>query len=228
MVVLRLSQTIHIWLRTHLQLRKIFVFHLYSPQLTGRRSTPFPLSRDGVLADGSIINYTPNDPKSSLHSCWTAPKSRPRPSHPYEPGRCSVCMVQRSGTDGSADYQLWARDMANNAMGNMYATTVTPINVQKPGIPLNASMTMGGSPLLLQSTGFKNNLANVKLLWAQPPLDPNDPAIWNDPRARAKIFDPASEDPDLDGSATSDDGGCANAGSALNGAVRYAQCVFPC
>lgn len=135
-------------------------------------------------------------------------------------------MVQRSGIDGEADYQLWARDNDNNAMGNMYATTVTPFNIPKPGISQNATMLMGGWPLLLQATGVMENLAfspKVKLLWAKPPLDPNDPAIWNNPAAQAKVFDPTYEEGDVP-----DYGACANAGTALNGAVRYAQCVFSC
>ena len=126
-------------------------------------------------------------------------------------------MVQRSGTDGSADYQLWARDEDNNAMGNMWATTVSPINDQKPGNPINASMTMGGMPLLLQAELFTPPIAQVTLVWALPPSDPNDPLIWSDPEAPSRTFDPASGG-----------GECHDAGNALNGAVRYAQCIFPC
>ena len=217
MVVLNQSPIIRLELRTHLQLRKILASHLYAPQLTERRSTPFPLSTDGELSDGSIINYTPDDPGHPHHSCWTAPKSRPPPSDPYKHGSCSVCMVQRSGTDGSADYQLWARDQDNNAMGNMWATTVSPLNVQKPGNPINASMAMGGSPLLLQTEVFTPPFAQATLVWATPPLDPNNPDIWADPKAQAKTFDPASGG-----------GDCIDAGNALNGAVRYAQCLFDC
>ena len=210
---------IHLELRTHLQLRKILSSHLCAPQLTERRSTPFPLSTDGELSDGSIINYTPNNPSNGQHSCWTAPKSRPPPSQPYEGVLCSVCMVQRNGTDGSADYQLWARDSANNAMGNMWATTVSPINVQKPGNPINASMDMGGSPLLLQAEVFTPGFAQVTLVWATPPMDPKDPHIWTDPKAQTRTFDPAS---------SGSGGDFMHAGNATNGAVRYAQCYFRC
>lgn len=134
-------------------------------------------------------------------------------------------MVQRNGTDGSADYQLWARDMDNNAMGNMYATTVSPIDDQKPGNPVNASMIMGRWPLLLQAEVSEAHSARVTLLWALPPLDPNNPAIWSDPRSRAQIamFDPASSN-----SPSPFQNSCIDAGNALNGAVRYAQCGFLC
>ena len=132
-------------------------------------------------------------------------------------------MVQRNGTDGSADYQLWARDGDNNAMGNMYATTVSPIDVQKQGNAVNASMTMDGSPLLLQADVFTPHFAQVTLLWATPPLDPNNQAIWSDPKVQVEIFDPASSD-----LASQARNGCMDAGNALNGAVRYAQCIFDC
>ena len=219
MVVLSPSQMILLELRTHLQLRKIFASHLYAPQLTERRSTPFPLSTDGQLSDGSIINYLPDNPKHPQHSCWTAPKSRPPPSQRHNGFMCSVCMVQRNGTNGSADYQLWARDYDNNAMGNMWATTVSPVNVQKPGNPINASMDMGESPLLLQAEVFTPGFAQVTLVWATPPIDPNDRHIWTDPKAQPRTFDPASG---------SGGGHCFDAGKALDGAVRYAQCYFHC
>ena len=134
-------------------------------------------------------------------------------------------MVQRNGTDGSADYQLWARDYDSNAMGNMYATTVSPIDNQKPGNPINASMVMGGSPLLLQSEISPPHAAKVTLLWATPPLDPTNPLIWSDPTAQSRIFDPAS--PSIKPNPTNIFN-CFDAGNALNGAVRYAQCVFRC
>ena len=215
-----LSEMTHIGLWTHPQLRKILASRLCAPQLTGRCSTPFPLNTDGVLADGSIINYLPDPPNVIYHSCWTAPKSRPPPNQRYIYGKCSVCMVQRNGTDGSADYQLWARDMDNNAMGNMYATTVSPIDDKKPDHPVNASMIMGRWPLLLQAKKNEKNLAKVKLLWTTPPLDPHNPAIWSDRRAQFTTFIPGNSDAGFTG--------CADAGSALNGAVRYAQCAFDC
>ena len=134
-------------------------------------------------------------------------------------------MVQRNGTDGSADYQLWARDQDNNAMGNMYATTVSPIDNQRPGVAINASMIMGGSPLLLRSEMFIPNVATVSLLWARPPMDPNDRRIWLDRDAGVLMFDPAAAAGVSNAGYTHT---CNDAGSALDGAVRYAQCIFDC
>ena len=118
--------------------------------LRENNSTPLLGSVDGVLPDGSIINYTPNSASNQHHSCWTAPKSRPPPNAKYTNGTCSVCMVRRQGTDRSSDYQLWARDDDNNAMGNLYATTMWPIDAaESPSNNVGATMLMGGSNLLV-------------------------------------------------------------------------------
>ena len=130
-------------------------------------------------------------------------------------------MVQHNGTDGSADYQLWARDNDNNAMGNMGPTTVWPIDDQSSDPAKNniaASMPMGGSPLLLRAAlSSAPPLVQVTLVWATPPRDPTDPEIWSDKATPNALFDPAAKGDR-----------CTDAGNAVNGQVRYAVCSFDC
>ncbi|CAD6571692.1 MAG: hypothetical protein ASARMPRED_004752 [Alectoria sarmentosa] len=182
--------------------------------------TPLPLSPDGVMPDNSIINYSPSTTPTQ-NSCWTSPLSRPPPSKPYVGGTCSVCVVQRSDNDGSADYQLWARDSKNNAMGNMDPTTVRPLD----GTSSNAnaqtqpSIAMGGSPLqlwaMLSSENPAYSVANLR--WVVPPHDPSAPL--SDTTIPQAMFDPT---PGLGGG-----NNCAPAGTAPNGVVYFA-CTFAC
>ena len=190
------------------------------PQLTRNLRTPLPLSPDGVMPDNSIINYSPSTTPTQ-NSCWTSPLSRPPPSKPYVGGTCSVCVVQRSDNDGSADYQLWARDSKNNAMGNMDPTTVRPLD----GTSSNAnaqtqpSIAMGGSPLqlwaMLSSENPAYSVANLR--WVVPPHDPSAPL--SDTTIPQAMFDPT---PGLGGG-----NNCAPAGTAPNGVVYFA-CTFAC
>lgn len=163
--------------------------------------TPLPPDQDGVLPDGSVINYTPE-------SCWTPPLSRPAPSVPYVGGICSVCALQRSAPDGSADYQLWARDNANNAMGNMPAATVFPDDGGADGSNNQSIVQMGGSPLTLWAMQDTNpKYSDVMLEWETP----GKPQMWFDPAPGA-------------GPGTN----CTSAGTATNGAVTYFTCNFHC
>lgn len=135
-------------------------------------------------------------------------------------------MVQRMADPKDAsngeDYQLWARDNENNAMGNMGPTTVWPIDAQSSTTTnINASVPMGGSPLLLQAAlASAPPLVQVSFVWATPPLDASDPTIFAKEGVPAAMFDPASKD----------GGGynCVDAGMATGGAVRYAICFFQC
>ena len=106
--------------------------------------TPLPVSRDGVIQDGSIsvIKFTPN-------TCFTVPASVPPPSNNFEHGTCSVCLLQRMNLhDGGADFQLWARDNGNNAMGAT-STKIWPLddlNVGAGSVADNMpTFLMGGS-----------------------------------------------------------------------------------
>ena len=128
-------------------------------------------------------------------------------------------MVSPDAADSGADYQLWARDNENNAMGNMGPTRVWPVDAQSPGANIAASMPMGGSPLLLQAAlSSAPPLVQVSLVWATPPWDANDPQIFSNGSAPNAMFDPTSKA----------GGSCNDAGTATAGAVRYAICFFDC
>ncbi|KAM0802268.1 hypothetical protein BDR22DRAFT_843976 [Usnea florida] len=169
--------------------------------------TPLPLSPDGVLPDGSVINYTPNNPSNRGHSCWTPPLSRPPPSNTWVKGTCTVCVVQRSNTDSGADYLLWARDNDNNAMGNMDSTTIYPIDAMVPGGNNQSIIPVGGSPLTLSvMLGTVPPNREMFLSWAGPGMpstsfDTSPPAGGSD---------------------------CNAAGTATNGAVTYVEWFIDC
>lgn len=173
---------------------------------------PLPPSRDGVLIQdpskatpAKIINYTPN-------TCFTVPASQPPPGDNFEHGTCSMCLLQRRNLDGSADFQLWARDNGNNAMGMMDAT-IWPLDnlgdnsgTAKDNMPV---MPMGGSGLELSAM-----------------LSSNDPKayhvflFWGTPHEKiGAAYDPA---------ATPFGESCTKAGSATNGQVIYVSCTFDC
>ena len=131
-------------------------------------------------------------------------------------------MVLRQNTDRSSDYQVWARDDSNNAMGNLYATTMWPIDgAEAPGNNVGASMQMGGSDLLIQAQlSTTPPAAEVQLRWVL--ASKKDPWISNagqDPGLPSAIYDPAS-------SGSGDN--CVESGRALDGAVRYVICFFEC
>lgn len=121
---------------------------------------------------------------------------------------CTVCALQRSDPDGSADYQLWARDNSNNAMGNMPATNVFPLDGQVVGCNNLSIVQMGGSPLKL-TAGLDSSpkYSYVMLAWETP----GNPQGWFDPTPGAS---PGSN--------------CKSAGTATNGAVTYFTCTFHC
>ena len=120
------------------------------------------------MPDGSIINYTPNAPSNQQHSCWTTPLTRPPASQPIVSGTCSVCVVYRYDNDGSGDYQFWARDDQNNAMGNMGGTKVWPLDgASAVGQNTQSVTNMGQSPLVLYSMrGTDPAYPTVMLTWA--------------------------------------------------------------
>ena len=203
------SQTkVHLELQTHLQLRKTREVHLYAPYLIVIPSTPLPLSPNGILPDGSVINYTPNNPSNRQHSCWTVPKSIPPPSNKYQNGTCTVCVVQRNGTEKGSDYQLWARDNDNNAMGDMKAETVWPVDAQQPNTSVAVTLLMGGSFLTIapELSSYDPRISHVTLEWKNA----------------------ATQIVDFDYAAPHFGDNCTDAGNALNGAVRYVTCFFDC
>lgn len=138
-----------------------------------------------------------------------------------------MCVLQRNGTDGSADYMLWARDNLNNAMGNMAQTTVWPLDGIRSDTQTIAenmpTIAMGGHPLQLHAMSSSENpdYSVVYLLWATPPRDPNNSSTWLDPGTPQAMFDPAAPAATLSST-------CAFAGSASNSAVVYATCFFDC
>ena len=128
-------------------------------------------------------------------------------------------MVRRQGTDKSSDYQLWARDNDNNAMGNLYATTMWPIDAaESPSNNVGITMLLGGSNLLVQAELSTPPSSTVKLVWVLPPGDSKSPGVWQDNSLPNAMYDPATK------------GGfdCSESGSALDGAVRYVICFFDC
>ena len=170
--------------------------------MTIRLRTPLPLSTDGVLPDGTVINYTPTP-----NSCWTQPLSRPAVNAKYDHGKCSVCVLQRRGTDLSSDYQLWARDNKNNAMGNMPATTVWPYDAKNSVTDqIQSAVLMGSSNIELNSS-----LSSMNPAYSQVNL------MWGTQQAQ---YDPA---PGGNGGEL-----CSPAGTATNGAVVYFTCSFAC
>ena len=185
------------------------------PTLTIRNRTPLPQSHDGVLQDHSIINYTPN-------TCWTRPRSTPDPTVPYANGNCTVCVVRRERTDNGADYQVWARDNDNNAMGNMPVTSVWQLNDMGPDQTIaenTPAVLMGGSLLQLWAMPAEDpNYSVVSLRWATPPYDIGLP-----------LADTAVPQVDFDLSPATNRGwGCVKSGDATNGAVVYLRCFFSC
>lgn len=158
------------------------------------------------MPDGSVINYTPNNPSNQQHSCWTPSVSRPPVSQPIVGGTCSVCVLQRNDNDGGADYQFWARDNANNAMGNMGGTKVWPLDGMTGVGQNNQSITnMGQSPLQL---------------YAMLGADPHNSAVFLVWGGSKVMFDPS---PSVNAGAD-----CNPAGTATNGAVIYFICFFLC
>ena len=156
------------------------------------------------MLDGfSVINYTPN-------SCWTAPRSQPPDSQPYVKGKCSVCVLQRNGTNGEADYQFWARDDDNNAMGNIGPTTVWPLDgLRIPGGNQYAITNMGQSPLKLFA------------MLGTPPQYSMAFLSWNGTADGTEVqFDPSPP--------VGPQGACVPAGTATSGQVVYFTCVFDC
>ncbi|KAF6220388.1 hypothetical protein HO133_003520 [Letharia lupina] len=182
--------------------------------------TPLPPTLDGVVLDGGVVNYNPNN--HNINNCWTVPVQRPPPSAPYAPGTCSVCGLQRNGTDGSADYQLWARDNLNNAMGNMSPTTVWPLDGMRSPADDSKNQSviqMGGSPLQLWALEAEDpNYSMVYMRWVTPPHHLSAPL--NDTTIPQVSFDP---NPKMINTET-----CSSAGTALNGAVVYFICYFAC
>lgn len=177
-----------------------------------------------MLADGSIINYSPNNLPSGPHSCWTVPLSRPPPTQPYVSGTCSVCVVLRDDLDGSGDYQFWARDNDNNAMGNMGAgAKVWPMDNDRSaenGGSTNSITQMGGYALQLYAMLATNPAhAQVNLAWFNPPHTFGAP-LGADSSLPQMSFDTTP------GGASF--GSCYPAGNATNGAVIYFQCVLHC
>ena len=119
-----------------------------------------------------------------------------------------MCALQRGAPDGSADYQLWARDNANNAMGNMPATKVYPLDAEVPGGNNQSIVQMGGSPLTLSAMIDTNpSYSDVTLVWGIP----GNPQGWFDPTPGA-------------GPGTN----CNSAGTATDGEVTYFECTFHC
>lgn len=180
-----------------------------------------------MLAEGTIINYNASD--KNFYSCWNFANNIPTPGEPYAPGTCPVCVLQRNNNDGSADYQLWARDNLNNPIGNMQnGTTVFPMDVMPVGKTIYPGeepvITMGGHPLLLSASKSSENphYSSVTLFWATPPRDPNNPAswLWLNATTPQAMFDPGKE--------TSTDAGCELYGTASGGAVIYFECYFDC
>ena len=193
-------------------------------QLTGRLRTPLPANLNGVLLDGTIINYNASD--KNFYSCWNFAQNFPTPSGSYNPGTCPVCVLQRNNNDGSADYQLWARDNLNNAIGNMQnGTTVFPLDKMKFGKTDQEEepvILMGGHPLQLHTTLSSEdpNSSHTFLLWATPPRDPNNSTTWLDSGAPMVSYDSGAKVPGGDG--------CEPYGTALDGAVIYFECYFDC
>ena len=133
-------------------------------------------------------------------------------------------MVQRRGTDNSSDYLLWARDNENNAMGNMGATTIWPF--QLPDSPASnnvAVMDMSAARLLLLTWGDNSRLVQGKLTWVAPNTDPTDPNVWNNVDLPQAMFQTDWGAPN-----NLNQEGCAVAGIASDGAVRYFKCNFSC
>ena len=129
-------------------------------------------------------------------------------------------MVQRQGIDLSSDYQFWARDDQNNAMGNIGPVTMWPIDAMEAlDDNVRALMPMGGSDLLVRAERSNSPTnAMVSFVWALPPWDPNNSSIWDDESAPHAMFDPT----------VAARGDCVDAGIALNDTVRYVQCFFDC
>lgn len=121
--------------------------------------------------------------------------------------------MQRDDNDGSNDYQFWARDSANNAMGNMgVGAKIWPIDamVSAPDGTNNQSITQtsGGSQLQLFAMRTTN------------PQYPQVMLAWPDANTPQASFDTTP------GAAPG--GNCMFSGTATNGAVTYFQCWFPC
>lgn len=192
--------------------------------MTGRLRTPLPGNLNGVLLEGTIINYNVSD--KNPYSCWNFPLNLSTPGESYAPGTCPVCVLQRNNNDGSADYQLWARDNLNNPIGNMQdGTKVFPLDGKHDGESFAQDtpvVLMGGSPLQLHTTLSSEdpNSFHVFLVWATPPRDPKDPTTWLDPATPLVTFDSGAKVPGGDG--------CEPYGTASDGAVIYFECYFDC
>lgn len=125
---------------------------------------------------------------------------------PYVKGTCSVCVLQRKNRDSGADYEYWARDDQNNAMGNMGGgVTIWPVDAEVQGGNNQSTTLMGQSTLQLYSTlGTNANYSMVRLQWEGWEVD-FDPSLPANPQ-----------------------GDCFSAGTALAGAANYVQCFFDC
>lgn len=115
--------------------------------------------------------------------------------------------MQRSNTDSGADYLLWARDNDNNAMGNMDATTIYPIDAMVPGGTNQSVIPVGGSPLTFYvMLGETPPNREVYLSWAVP----------------------GTPNTSFDTSPGAGGAGCNAAGTATNGAVTYFEWFIDC
>lgn len=104
-------------------------------------------------------------------------------------------------------------------MGNLYATTLWPIDAaESPSDNVRAAMLMGGSDLLIQAELTNPPASAVQMRWVLPPGDSTDPGVWQDKTVPTAMYDPAI------GSGNT----CTESGSALEGAVRYVICFMSC
>ena len=110
-------------------------------------------------------------------------------------------------TDSGADYLLWARDNDNNAMGNMDATTIYPLDAMVPGGNTQSSTLVGGSPLTF----------SVQLGTVAPNRDMS--LSWNVSGTPGTSFDTS---PGMGGT------DCNAAETATNGAVTYFEWIIDC
>ena len=117
--------------------------------------------------------------------------------------------MQRSNTDASADYLLWVRDNDNNAMGNMGATTIFPIDGMISGGNNQSIIPVGQSPLTIYSMLSMED-PNYRVIYLE----------WAVPGTPSTSFDAAPA------ARTGTD--CNFAGTATNGAVVYFEWFIDC
>lgn len=174
-------------------------------QTNNQYRNPFPSQKDGVLADGTVINSTPNVDTLN-NSCWTSPnKPLYSLSDPeFENDMCQICFIQ-SGLGPNAWYEAWVRDANNRATGSLSAIELGPGTAAGKMYTFSAALkdlTIGVTP-----NASPSEASAVTMMWGD-----------------------AVETPQMYFNAATKMGGtnCTFSNDAHEGTMTYFQCTFGC